>query len=56
MEVEEGGRNGGNKDVGILGNGNKRGLDYPSFLLPNTGRQTFGLIRIMRKEPKIVIR
>ena len=56
VEVERRGRNGNNKNVGILGKGNKGGLDDPTLLFSDASRQSFGFCRIVRKKPKVVVR
>ena len=56
VEVERRGRNGNNKDVGILGKGNKGGLDDPTLLFSDASCQSFGFCRIVRKKPKVVVR
>ena len=54
VEVEGRGRNRNKKNVGILGKGNKGGLD-PTLLFPDASRQSFGFCRIVQKKPKVVV-
>ena len=56
VKVKERGRNGSNKNIGVLGRRGKRGGNRPSLLFPDAGRESFRLLGIVRKGPKIAVR